>query len=59
MNERARLCPAMGLDEADDDIDAFVLEAPRVLQHGVGLADSGRGAEEHFQPARSLPTERG
>ena len=59
MNERARLGAAVGLDEADDDIDAFVLEAPRVLQHGVGLADARRGAEEHLQPARSLPAERG
>ena len=59
MNERACLGAAMSLDEPDDHVDAFVLEPPRVLQHGVGLADAGRGAEEHFQPARSLPAERG
>ena len=58
-DERARLGAAMRLDEPDDDIDAFVLQAPRVLQHGVGLADAGRGAEEHLQPARGLPAERG
>ena len=57
-DERARLGAAMSLDEPDDDIDAFVLQAPRVLQHGVGLADAGRGAEKNLQPARSLPAER-
>ena len=58
-DERARLGAAMSLDEPDDDIDAFVLQAPRVLQHGVGLADARRGAEKNLQPARSLPAERG
>ena len=58
MNERARLGAAVGLDQADDDIDPLVLEAARVLQHRVGLADAGRGAEEHLQPAGSLPPER-
>ena len=59
VNESARLGAAMGLDKADDHIDAFVPETPRILQHRVGLADAGRGAEEHFQPARGLPAERG
>ena len=59
LDERARLGAAMGLDEPDDDIDAFVFQAPGVLQHGVGLADAGRRAEEDLQPARSLPPERG
>ena len=58
MNERARLGAAVGLDQADDDIDPLVLEAPRVLQHRVGLADAGRGAEEDLQPAGGLPPER-
>ena len=58
MNERARLGAAVGLDQADNDVNAFVLEAARVLQHRVGLADAGRGAEEHLQPAHSLPPER-
>ena len=57
-DERARLGAAMSLDEPDDDIDAFVLQALRVLQHGVGLADARRGAEKNLQPARSLPAER-
>ena len=47
----ARPC---SLHEPDDDIDAFVLQAPRVLQHGVGLADARRGAEKTFsRPAVS------
>ncbi len=57
--ERAGLGAAMSLHEPDDDIDAFVFQAPRVLQHGVGLADPGRGPEKDLQPARSLPAERG
>ena len=59
LDERARLGAAMSLDEPDDDIDAFVPQAPRVLQHGVGLADTGGGAEKNLQPARSLPAEHG
>ena len=58
LDERARLDAAMSLHEPDDDIDPFVFQAPRVLQHGVGLADPGRSAEEDLQPARSLPAER-
>ena len=58
-DERAGLRAAMRFDEADDDVDAFFLQAPRVLQHRVGLADAGRGAEEHLQPARGFPAERG
>ena len=57
-DERARFGAAMRLDEPDDDIDALTLEAPRVLQHGVGLADAGRGAEKNLQPASFLPMER-
>ena len=50
-HERARLGAAVRLDEADDDVDALVLEAAGALQHGVGLADAGSGAEEDLQPA--------
>jgi hypothetical protein len=57
-DERARLRAAMRLDEPDDDIDAFVLQAARVLQHRIGLADSGRGAKKNLQPASRLPAER-
>src|ERR1700733_14156064 len=48
----------MSFDEPDDDIDAFISQAPRVLEHGVGLADARRGAEKDLQPARGLPAER-
>ncbi len=58
LEQRAGLGAPMRLDEADDDVDALVLEAARALQHRVGLADAGRGAEEHLQPARGLPAER-
>ncbi len=57
-DERARFGAAMSLDEPHDDIDALVLQALRVLQHGVGFADSGRGAEKNLQPASGLPAER-
>ena len=41
----------MGFDQADDDVDAFLTQQPGALQHGVGLADAGRGAEENEQLA--------
>ena len=41
----------MGFDEADDDVDALLLDRPRALQHREGLADAGRGADENEQPA--------
>ena len=55
LDERARLSAAMRFDEPDDDVDSFLLQAPRVLQHRESLADAGRGAEEHLQPARRFP----
>ena len=53
LDERARLGAAISLDEPDDDIDAFVLQAPRVLQHGVGLARGRRGAEKNLNGPQS------
>ena len=51
--EAAQSAPRVGapvrLDEADDDIDAFLPQQLRARQHGVGLADAGRGAEEDEQ----------
>ena len=41
----------MGLDDADDDIAAKFLLPSRGTEHGVGLADAGRGAEENLQLA--------
>jgi hypothetical protein len=48
-----RLCflAAVGLDDADDDIAAKFLLPSRGTEHGVGLADAGRGAEENLQLA--------
>ena len=51
LEQRAGLRAAVGLDQADDDVDALGLEAARAQQHRVGLADAGRGAEEDLQPA--------
>ena len=51
MQQRFGLRPAMGLDHADDDIDAGLPLGVRALQHLVGLADAGSGADEDLQPA--------
>ena len=57
-DESARLRPSMRLDQADDDIDALLLEAARALQHRIGLADARRGAEKHLHPTGGFPAER-
>ena len=41
----------MGLDDADDDIDAFTPLGLGGGQHFEGLADAGRGAEKDLQPS--------
>jgi len=41
----------MRLDDAGDDVDAFGLQRARGFEHGIGLADAGRRAEEDLQPA--------
>ena len=46
--------PAVGFDDADDDVDAPRRWRGAVGEHGVGLADAGRGAEEDLQPAAPL-----
>ena len=51
VEQGGRLAAAMRLDQADDDIDAVRLQPPRPRQHGIGLADAGRGAEKQRQPA--------
>jgi hypothetical protein len=38
--------PAVGLDHADDDIDAGLPLGVRALQHLIGLADAGGGTDE-------------
>ena len=45
------LLAPMGLDDADDDIVAVFRLGAGGLQHLVGLADAGRGADEDLQPA--------
>src|SRR5262249_36736888 len=57
LKQRARLGSSMGFNEADDDVRALGLEAPRALQHGVSFPNARRGAEEHLQPAPGLPAE--
>ena len=50
------LGPAVGLDHADHDVHALPGLGARRLQHGVGLAHAGRGAEEDLEaPAARLP----
>ena len=58
LDERARLGAPVRLDEANDDVDALLLEAAGVLQHHIGLPDARRSAEKHLHPARALPSER-
>ena len=51
LQQRFGLRPAMGLDHADDDIGAGLLPGMGALQHLVGLADAGSGADENLEPA--------
>ena len=48
------LAAAVGFDNTDDDIDPLAPLGLRRLQHLVGLADAGRGAEENLEPAAAL-----
>ncbi|MEY9757287.1 hypothetical protein ABIE73_004682 [Bradyrhizobium yuanmingense] len=50
-HQRLGLGTAMGLDETDHDIDAGLALGLGALQHLVGLADAGSGADEDLQPA--------
>ena len=50
----------MGLDHADHHVDARLAPGAGALQHLVGLADAGGGADEDLQPAaRALLPARG
>jgi len=44
------LGPAMGFQDADDQVGLLLQPALRRLQHGIGLPDAGRGAEEYLEP---------
>ena len=45
-----RLGAAVRLHVSDDDVGAAGQGGARGLEHGVGLADARRGAEENAQP---------
>ena len=45
----------MGLDDPDHDVDALRALGARGLEHGVGLAHAGGGAEEDLQLPALLP----
>ena len=49
--QRRGLGAAVGLDDADDDVETLGALLARGEQHRVGLADAGGGAEEDLQPA--------
>ena len=49
--QRLGVAAAVGLDDADDDVVAVFFAGVRLLQHFVGLADAGRGADEDTQLA--------
>ena len=54
LQQRFGLRPAMGLDHADNDIGARLLPGMRALQHLIGLADAGGGADKDLQPAGAV-----
>ena len=49
--QRLGFRPPVGFDHADHDIDAGLQLGVRALQHLIGLADAGGGADEDLQPA--------
>ena len=53
LQKRFGFRPAMGVDYADDDIGTGLLPGMGALQHLVGLADAGSGADEDLEPARA------
>ena len=51
LQQRLGFLAAMGLDDAGDDVVAVLQPRVGLLQHFVGLADAGRGADENPQLA--------
>ena len=51
--QRLGLLAAVGLDHADDDVVAVLQPGVGLLQHLVGLADAGRGADENPAACRA------
>ena len=56
VEQRFRLGPPVCLDVADDDVHPVRLEGAGGLEHGVGLADAGGGAEEEHEVPAPLPS---
>ena len=52
--KRVGLRPAVGLHDADDDVDALSSASLRDRKHLVRLADAGRGTEKDLQPSTAL-----
>ena len=52
--ERFGLAPAVGLDDADDNVDPVAPPGLCRQEHLVCLADTGRGAEKNLQPPATL-----
>ena len=44
--QRFGFLAAMGFDDADDDVVTVLLAGMSLLQHFIGFADAGRGADE-------------
>ena len=51
---RLGLRASVRLDESDDDVDAIAPKRVCVLDHRVGLADAGRGADVDAEPGALL-----
>ena len=50
LDQRRGVGAAVRFDEAEDHVDAALLQRVRFLQHAVGLADPGREADVELQP---------
>src|SRR4029077_14870222 len=55
LQQRLRLGAAVQLDVGHDDVNAVGVLLARGLQHRVGLAHAGGGAEEHLELAAARP----
>ena len=58
LEQRLGLLAAVRLDDADDDVHAVLQPGARRLQHLVGLADAGRGADENPAAGRAPSSRR-
>ena len=54
LQHRRSLDATMRLEQANDHVDAGAAQRVRRRKHRVRLADTGRGAEEYFQPAAAI-----